>query len=103
MIEHLQRVLHWQHDDAPEAKLEELEQALRHDRALPLEEVIPLFAALLSLPLPAHYPPLNLTPQRQRQKTHEALVAWLLAEAEQQPSWRCGKTCTGPTRRRWSS
>ena len=42
-------------------------------------------AALLSLPHPAHYPPLNLTPQRQRQKTHDALVAWLLAEAEQQP------------------
>jgi predicted ATPase len=50
-----------------------------------MEEVTPLFAALLSLPHPAHYPPLNLTPQRQRQKTHDALVAWLLEEAEQQP------------------
>jgi predicted ATPase len=28
---------------------------------------------------------LNLTPQRQRQKTHEALVAWLLEETERQP------------------
>ena len=52
---------------------------------MPLEEVTPLFAALLSLPHPAHYPPLNLTPQRQRQKTHDALVAWLLEEAERQP------------------
>jgi predicted ATPase len=52
---------------------------------LPLEEVTPLLAALLSLPHPAHHPPLNLTPQRQRQKTHDALVAWLLEEAERQP------------------
>ena len=38
-----------------------------------------------SLPLPATYPPLTLTPQRQKQKTLEALLAWLLALAEQQP------------------
>ena len=50
-----------------------------------LEEVIPLFAALLSIPLPERYAPLSLTPQRQRQKTQEALVAWLLEEAERQP------------------
>ena len=55
------------------------------DIAVAHGKVIPLFAALLSLPHPAHYPPLNLPPQRQRQKTHDALVAWLLAEAEQQP------------------
>jgi class 3 adenylate cyclase/predicted ATPase len=84
VIEHLQGFLHWNHDEAPEAKLEALERALRTSR-LPLEEVTPLFAALLSLPHPAHYPPLNLTPQRQRQKTHDALVAWLLEETEQQP------------------
>src|SRR5712691_9879367 len=32
-----------------------------------------------------HYPPLNLSPQRQRQKTLESLVAILLELAEQQP------------------
>jgi predicted ATPase len=42
-------------------------------------------AALLSLPVPERYPPLTLSPQRQKQKTQEALVAWLLAEAAQQP------------------
>jgi predicted ATPase len=84
VIEHLQRFLHWDSLDAPEARLEALERALRTS-LLPLEEVTPLFAALLSLPHPTHYPPLNLTPQRQRQKTHEALVAWLLEETEQQP------------------
>jgi hypothetical protein len=49
-------------------------------------EVVPLLAALLSVPLPeGRYPPLHLSPQQQRQRTLDALVAWLLAEAEQQP------------------
>src|SRR5438034_7881321 len=53
---------------------------------LPLEESVPLFAPLLALPLPEnHYPPLNLSPQRQRQKTLESIVAMLLELAEQQP------------------
>jgi TOMM system kinase/cyclase fusion protein len=84
VIEHVQRVVHWQHDAPLEVRVDALEQALQRSR-LSLEEVVPLLAALLSLPHPAHYPPLNLTPQRQRQKTYDALVAWLLAEAEQQP------------------
>src|SRR5207249_9404455 len=48
-------------------------------------EVVPLFAALLSLPLPERYPLLTLTPQRQKQKTLDALLAWLLIEATRQP------------------
>src|SRR5215813_9116873 len=84
VIDHLQRFLQWQRDETPEAKFDTLERVLRTYH-LPLEEVLPLFAALLSVPLPERYPPLNLTPQRQRQKTHEALVAWLLEEAERQP------------------
>jgi class 3 adenylate cyclase len=84
VIDHLQRFLQWQRDEPPEAKFDTLEQVLRISR-LPLDDVVPLFAALLSVPLPARYPPLTLTPQRQRQKTQEALVAWLLAEAERQP------------------
>ena len=84
VIDHLQRFLQWQRDDAPEAKLDTLERMLRTYR-LPLEDVVPLFAALLSVPLPERYPALHLTPQRQRQKTQEALVAWLLEEAERQP------------------
>jgi predicted ATPase len=52
---------------------------------LPLDEVVPLFAALLSMPMPERYAPLHWSPQQQKQKTEEALVAWLLAEAERQP------------------
>ena len=53
---------------------------------LPLAEVVPLLAGLLSVPLPAErYAPLTLTPQQQKQQTLDALVAWMVAEAERQP------------------
>ena len=84
VIDHLQRLLHWHRDVSPEARLTTLEQAIQAAR-LPLEEAVPLLAALLSLPVPERYPPLTLSPQRQKQQTQEALVAWLLAETAQQP------------------
>src|SRR5262249_14749440 len=84
IIAHLERVLAWRQDETPKAKLRKLEEVLRPS-PLPLAEVVPLVAALLSLPPPAAYPPLPLTPQRQKQKTLEALLTWLLALAEQQP------------------
>src|SRR5216683_6994552 len=84
VITHVERALAFAREDTPDDKLRKLETALA-PYALPLPETVPLVAALLSLPLPAHYPPLTLTPQRQRQKTLEALLAWLVAEATQQP------------------
>jgi len=80
-----QRILQGQQDETPEKKLGKLEQTLSQYR-LPLEETVPLFAPLLALPLPEHqYHPLNLSPQRQRQKTLETIVAILLELAEHQP------------------
>jgi predicted ATPase/class 3 adenylate cyclase len=84
VIAHLERALAFHREDTPSEKLRKLERALA-PYALPLVQVVPLFAALLSLPLPESYPPLKLTPQQQRQQTLEALLAWLLAEADQQP------------------
>jgi class 3 adenylate cyclase/predicted ATPase len=84
VIAHLERVLALHRDDTPEDKLRKLEEAFT-PYPLPLAEVVPLFAALLAVSLPASYPPLTLPPQRQRQKTLEALLAWLLALTEQQP------------------
>src|SRR5207245_5482703 len=52
----------------------------------PFTDTVSLLAALLSLALPEHhYPPLHLSPQRQRQKTLETIVAILLELAERQP------------------
>jgi class 3 adenylate cyclase/DNA-binding winged helix-turn-helix (wHTH) protein/tetratricopeptide (TPR) repeat protein len=78
------RLLQWQRDEAPEATLGKLEAALApYD--MPLPEVVPLLAALLSLPLSDRYPPLQLRPQRQKQKTLEAILGLLLAHAAQRP------------------
>jgi class 3 adenylate cyclase/tetratricopeptide (TPR) repeat protein len=81
----LQRILQWQQDETPDEKFGKLEQAFSPYR-LPLAETLPLFAPLLSLPLPEdRYAPLALSPQRQRQKTLETLVTILLELAERQP------------------
>ena len=84
VITHLQRVLQLRPEETPAARLDRLEHALRAVR-LPLEETVPLVAALLSVPLAERYPPLEWSPQKHKQKTYEALVAWLMAEAERQP------------------
>jgi class 3 adenylate cyclase/predicted ATPase len=86
VLEQIQRLLQWRQDDTPETKLTRLEHVLQTYR-FALDEMVPLLAALLSIPLPeARYAPLQLSPQRQRQKTLEALLAWLVAEAERQPT-----------------
>jgi class 3 adenylate cyclase/predicted ATPase len=85
IIDLIQRTLRWQQDETPEEKLAKLERQLSQYR-LPLKETVPLFAPLLSLLVPEkRYPPLNFSPQQQRQKTLESIVAMLLELAEQQP------------------
>jgi len=80
-----QRLLRFHAEDTPDEKVEKLKQTLSQYR-LPIEESVPLFAPLLSLSLPeSRYAPLNVSPQRQRQKTLETLVAILLELAERQP------------------
>ncbi|MGE5445107.1 MAG: AAA family ATPase [Ignavibacteriales bacterium] len=84
VIDLLERSLEFRREDSSQAKLMKLETGLSQYRFV-LEDTVPLFAFLLSLPLPESYPPLNLTPQRQKEKTQEALLAWLIKIAENQP------------------
>ena len=84
IIEHLQRLLHWRKDDTPQTKVTKLHTTLARYR-FPQADTPTLFATLLSLPQPADTPPLNLSPHRQKQKTAEALIAWLVEEAAQAP------------------
>jgi class 3 adenylate cyclase/predicted ATPase len=81
IIDHLQRILQFAPHDTPQAKLIKLTQQLAPYR-FPQADTVPLLASLLSLPHPEGYPPLTLSPQKQKQKTQEALVAWLVEEAE---------------------
>ncbi len=85
VVDLIQRMLRWGPNDTTDEKLGKLEQTLSQSR-LPRDETVPLIAVLLSLPLPEdRYPPLNLTPQRQRQKTLETIVAMLLELAQREP------------------
>jgi predicted ATPase len=83
LIDHLHRFLQLQREDTPQAKLGKLHRMLASYR-FPQAETLPLLATLLSLPQPEGMPPLALSPQKQKQKTQEALVAWLIEEAERQ-------------------
>jgi predicted ATPase/class 3 adenylate cyclase len=85
VIEHIRRIAGWQLEDDAATRLDKLE-AMFAGYSLPRAEAVPLFAALLSLPVPAdRYPPLDLTPQQLKQQTEDLLVAWTLEEAERQP------------------
>jgi class 3 adenylate cyclase/predicted ATPase len=80
IIDHLQRLLQFARDEAPAAKLNKLQHTLSQYR-FPQADTVPLLAALLSLPHPAGSPPITESPQKQKEKTHAALVAWLVEEA----------------------
>jgi class 3 adenylate cyclase/predicted ATPase len=85
MIELLERVvLRFEREESAPQKLRKLEGFLAQ-YGLPLAEAVPLFAALLSLPLPADYAPLTMSPERQKQQTLQALLTILLRIAAQQP------------------
>jgi class 3 adenylate cyclase len=85
MIDLLERVaLRFEREESPVQKLRKLEGFLVQ-YGLPLAEAVPLFAALLSLPLPAEYAPLTLAPEQQKQQLLHALLTILLRIAAQQP------------------
>jgi TOMM system kinase/cyclase fusion protein len=85
MIDLLERVaLHFEREESSQHKLSKLEGFLVQ-YGLPLAETVPLFAALLSLPLGADYAPLTGSPAQQKQQTLHALLTMLLRIAAQQP------------------
>ena len=84
IIDLLQRQLAFAVSDSATDKIAKLEASLGHLR-LPLSETLPLVALLLSLPLPATYELPKSSPDAKREKTLEALLFWLLHQAERSP------------------
>ncbi len=85
LIDLLERVsLRFEREESPQQKLSKLEGFLVQ-HGLPLAEAVPLFAAFLSLPLPADYAPLTVSPEQEKQKTLHALLTILRRIAAQQP------------------
>jgi hypothetical protein len=70
-------------DDPPAARLEKLEALLA--RAAPPDEDVAFLADLLSLPASERHPLPNLSPQRKKERTLEALIRQIERVARQQP------------------
>ncbi len=83
-ITQLEQAAGFRRDDTLEQRLDKLETVLAQATG-DLAEVVPLMAALLSLPVGERYPPLTLTPQKQKEKTLLALVAQVEGLAALQP------------------
>ena len=85
LVELLHRALYEVSSPSPAAQLDSLE-ALLDQHGFDLAETVPLLANLVALPLSAsRYMPLNLTPQRQRERILETLVALLVTQAAASP------------------
>jgi class 3 adenylate cyclase/predicted ATPase len=82
-IDQLGRAAGFTQDDFPAVKLEKLEALL--DRAAPPPEDVALIADLLSLPPAERHLLPNLSPQRKKERTLEALIHQLEGLARQQP------------------
>ena len=83
-ITRLERAAGFRRDDTADERLDKLERVLVEE-SNDFGEAAPLLAALLSLPTGERYPPLNLTPQKQKEKTLQALVAQVAVLAGRQP------------------
>jgi predicted ATPase len=72
-IAQFERFAKFPRDATPDEKLERMEEMLSvgHDD---LAQVAPLYAALLSIDTGDRYAPLNMSPQRQKEKTIEAIA-----------------------------
>jgi predicted ATPase/predicted negative regulator of RcsB-dependent stress response len=84
LIEHLERAAGFERDDPPEVRLAKVEALLARGTDK-LGLAVPLIAALLGIPAGARYPKLDLTPQRQKELTLEALLDQLAGLAAEQP------------------
>src|SRR5215468_4178195 len=83
-IDFYERALAFGREEAPQARFDRLLHRLeRDDLARP--EAVPLWAALLSLPTTDRFPPLSLSPSRQREETFRTMLEWLHTRAARRP------------------
>jgi class 3 adenylate cyclase/predicted ATPase len=82
-IDQLDHAAEFARDDPPATRLEKLEALLA--LAAPLDANVAFLADLLSLPASERHPLPNLSPQRKKERTLEALLQQLESLARQQP------------------
>jgi class 3 adenylate cyclase len=83
-IAQLERAADFRREDTPEQRLAKLEAVLAQGTNN-LSEAVPLLADLLSIPTGERYPPLNLTPQKRKEKTLHAQLVQVEGLAARQP------------------
>jgi predicted ATPase len=84
-IAQLERAAGFRRDDTDEERLYKLEAVLARGTN-DLSEAVPLLADLLSIPTGNRYPPLNLTPQKRKEKTLHVQLAQVEGLTAQQPA-----------------
>src|SRR5262245_17987031 len=84
IISHLLRAAGIEHTDAGEERLAKLEALLERSNSR-LSETVLLLARLLSIPLGDRYTPMDLSPQRRKERTLAALIDQIAKLASQQP------------------
>jgi class 3 adenylate cyclase/tetratricopeptide (TPR) repeat protein len=101
-ITQLERAAGFRRDDTDEQRLDKLEAVLAQGTN-DLCEAVPLLADLLSIPTGDRYPPLNLTPQKRKEKTLHAQVAQVEGLAGQRPVLMVFEDVhwSDPTTREW--
>jgi tetratricopeptide (TPR) repeat protein len=83
-ITQIERAAGFRREDTSDQRLDKLEAVLAQ-ATNDLGEALPLLAALLSIATGERYPPLDLTPQKQKERTLRALVAQVEGLAARQP------------------
>jgi class 3 adenylate cyclase/predicted ATPase len=83
-IAQLERAAGFRRDDTDQQRLDKLEAVLAQGTN-DLSEAVPLLADLLSIPTGDRYPPLNLTPQKRKEKTLHAQLVQLEGLVARQP------------------
>jgi predicted ATPase/class 3 adenylate cyclase len=80
----LERATGFRRDDSDDQRLNKLESVLARGTD-DLSQVVPLLADLLSIPTGDRYPPLNLAPQKRKEKTLRAQLAQVEGLSSRQP------------------
>jgi class 3 adenylate cyclase/predicted ATPase len=83
-VRQLERAAGFRREDTSEQRLAKLEAVLSQATS-DLSEAVPLFAELLSIPTSDRYRPLDVTPQKRKEKTLHAQLAQVEGLASRQP------------------
>ena len=83
-IDFYERALGFGREEPPQARFDHMLHRLEQ-YGLARPETVPLWASLLSLPTPDRFPPLALSPVRQREETFRAMLEWLHTRAARKP------------------